>query len=167
VKLSPANGSIFGASSDWRLTLPAKRTLALQVEANAGSADLVLTKARLSHFTGTFNAGSFRLDLTGGTLGGIDLRMNAGSGTAILPAATFSGRIDVNAGSLTLCAPGATGLRITSNGTLSSNDFASSGMVLTGSTWESSGYAAAGTKIDLTVNANAASVTLRRDGGCS
>ena len=166
VKLSPADGSIFGASSDWSLTLPADRTLALQVEANAGSADLVLTNARLSHFTGTFNAGSFQLDLTGATLGGIDLRVNAGSGTAILPAATFGGRIDVNVGSLTLCAPGSAGLRITSNGTLSSNDFASSGLVLTGSTWESSGYGTAETKIDLTVNANAASVTLRRDGGC-
>jgi hypothetical protein len=167
VRLSPAEGSIFAASSDWVLTLPAERTLAVQVEANAGSADLVLTNAHLSHFSGTFNAGSFRLDLTGATLGGIDIRVNAGSGTAILPAATFGGRIDVNAGSLTVCAPGAAGLRITAKETLSSNDFASSGLVLTGSTWESPGYASAGSKIDLTLNANAASVTLRRDGGCT
>ena len=167
LKLSPTDGSIFGARSDWRLVLPADRTLALKVEANAGSADLVLTNARLSHFTGTFNAGSMRLDLTGATLGGIDLRVNAGSGTALLPAATFGGRIDVNAGSLTLCAPGAAGLRITANGTLSNNDFASSGLVLTGSTWESSGYASSEMKIDLTLNANGASVTLSRDGGCS
>lgn len=167
VKLSPTDRSVFGASSDWSLRLPADRTLALQVEANAGSADMVLTNARLSHFGGAFNAGSFRVDLSGATLGGFDLRVNAGSGTVILPAATFGGRIDVNAGSLALCAPSATGLRITTNGTLSSNDFASSGLVLTGSTWESSGYAGAGTKIDLTLNANAASVTLRRDGGCS
>jgi hypothetical protein len=166
VKLSPAEGSIFGARSDWRLTLPADRTLALQVEANAGSADLVLTNAHLSHFTGTFNAGSFRLDLTGATLGGIDLRVNAGSGTALLPAGSFGGRIDVNAGSLDLCAPGAAGLRIIANSTLASNDFGSSGLVLTGSTWESPGYANSPMKIDLTVNANAASVTLHREGGC-
>jgi hypothetical protein len=167
VKLSPGEGSIFGARSDWRLTLPADRTLALQVEANAGSADLVLTNAHLSHFSGTFNAGSFRVDLSGATLGGIDLRVNAGSGTAILPAGTFGGRIDVNAGSLNVCAPDGTGLRITTNGTLASNDFASSGLVLTGSTWESPGYASAATKIDLTLNANAASLALRGDGGCS
>ncbi len=167
VKLSPTEASIFGASSDWRLTLPGDRTLALEVTANAGSADLVLTNARFSHVSGTFNAGSFRLDLTGAMLGGIDLKVNAASGSATLPAATFGGRIDVNAGSLALCVPGIAGLRITTNGTLSSTDFASSGLLLTGSTWESSGYASAETKIDLTLNANAASVTLRRDGGCS
>jgi hypothetical protein len=167
LRLSPSEGSFFGAKSDWRLTLPSDRTLALEVEANAGTSEILLTNARLSHFSGTFNAGSFRVDLTGATLGGLDMRANAGSGSLTLPAGTFNGRVDVNAGSLDVCAPEGTGLRITTNGTLASTDFASSGLVLTGSTWESPGYASAPTKIDLTLNANAASLTLRRDGGCS
>jgi hypothetical protein len=73
----------------------------------------------------------------------------------------------VNAGSLDVCAPEGSGLRILANGALSSTDFSASGLVRSGSTWESPDYATAETKIDLTVNANAASVTLRREGGCS
>ena len=59
------------------------------------------------------------------------------------------------------------GLRIVANGALSNTDFSASGLVRSDSSWESPGYAGAATKTDLTVNANAASLTLRRDGGCS
>jgi LiaI-LiaF-like transmembrane region len=165
--VSAPEDSVFGQGSNWRMTLPIERTVALDVVANGASAELNLANARLSRFSGVFNAGSFGVDLSGAALGGLDVRANAGSGTLTLPAGTFSGRIDVNAGSLNVCAPAGTGLRIVANGALSSTDFSSSGLVQSGSTWESPGYAAAATKIDLTLSANAASVTLGRDGGCS
>jgi autotransporter-associated beta strand protein len=160
------DGTFFPRGVDWDLTLPSGRTLALSVEANAGSYDLDLAGAQLSSLKGAFNAGSVTLDLTGATLSSLDVRINAGSGTVTLPSASFTGRLDVNAGSLDLCAPADVGLRITTSGALSSTDFAGSGLVLSGSTWESPGFASAATRIELTINANAASVSLRR-GGCS
>ena len=159
-------GAFLGRGSDWDVTLPAGRTLSLSVEANAASASLTLTDALIARFSGAFNAASFDVDLSRTRLGDLDIRLNAGSGSVTLPSASFSGRIDVNAGSLELCAPADVGLRITTSGALSSTDFAGSGLVLSGSTWQSPGFATAATRIELTLNANAASVNLRREGGC-
>jgi len=167
LRVSPPQGNLLGQGSNWRVTMPTEPTLALDVIANGAATELHLANARLARFGGQFNAGSFLVDLSGATLGGLDVRVNAGSGSLSLPAASFSGRIDVNAGSLNLCAPQAGGLRIVANGALSNTDFSASGLVRSDSSWESPGYAGAATKTDLTVNANAASLTLRRDGGCS
>ncbi len=166
LRVASPQGGFLGRGSSWELTLPTDRTLSLSVEASAASVRLGLTDARLARFSGAFNAGSFEIDLSGASLADLDVRLNAGSGSLILPSASLGGRIDVNAGSLELCAPGDVGLRIATNGALSSTDFAGSGLVLSGSTWESPGFATAAARIELTLNANAASVNLRRDGGC-
>jgi len=163
-------GSFLGGGSDWRLSLPDDPRFALDVTANGASVDLRLANARLSRFKGTFNAGSFVLDLSGADLaasGGLDVQVNAGSGSLRLPDSSFGGRVDVNAGSLEVCVAEGTGLHVVTSGALASTDFSSSGLVATGSTWESPGYATPETKIELTLSANAASVTVRRDGGCS
>ena len=166
LRVASPEGGFFGRGSSWEVTLPTGRTLSLSVEANAASVHLGLTDAQLARFSGAFNAGSFVIDLSGARLGGLDVRLNAGSGSLTLPSASFDGRIDVNAGSLELCAPADAGLRITTSGALSSTDFTGSDLVLSGSTWESPGFATAAMRIELTLNANAASVNLRRDGGC-
>jgi len=158
-------GAFFPRGVDWDVVLPTGRTVALSVEANAGSFTLALGGAQLSNLEGAFNAGSVSIDLAGARLGGLDVAINAGSGTLILPNTSFSGRIDLNAGSLDLCVPADAGLRIQTSGALSSTDFGGSGLVLSGSTWESPGFATAARRIELTINANAASVNLRR-GGC-
>lgn len=159
-------GAFFPRGVDWDVTLPSERTLALSVDANAGSFTLGLRDARLSTLRGAFNAGDVTIDLAGTTLSGLDIAINAGSGRLSLPNASFTGTIDVNAGSLDLCAPSEAGLRIQASGALSDMDFSDSGLVLSGSTWESPGFATAASRIELTVSANAASVDLRR-GGCS
>ena len=166
LRVASPEGGLFARGSSWDVTLPTSRTLSLSVEANAASVHLGLTDAQLASFNGAFNAGSFVIDLSGARLGALDIRLNAGSGTVALPRASFDGRIDVNAGSLELCAPADVGLRITTSGALSSTDFAGSRLVLSASTWESPGFATAATRIELTLEANAASVNLRRDGGC-
>lgn len=165
--IASPEGGFPGRNSNWAVSLPTGRTLSLEIKANASSADLALRDTPLSRVDGTFNAGSFRLDLSRTSLGGLGLRLNAGSGSLTLPASTFDGRIEINAGSLEVCVPADVGLRIDTGGALSSTDFAESGLILSGSTWRSPGYAGATTHIDLTITANAASVTLRRDGGCS
>ena len=166
LRVASPEGSFLDHGSDWDVMLPVGRTVSLSVEANAASADLGLADASISRFSGSFNAGSFAVDLSRTRLGDLDIRLNAGSGTVALPSSSFSGRIDVNAGSLELCAPADVGLRIVTSGALSSTDFAGSGLVLSGTTWESPGFATAATRIELTLNANAATVNLRRDGGC-
>ena len=105
LRVAGPDGGFFGRGSSWDLTLPTGGTLSLSVEANAASVRLALTDAQLTRFAGAFNAGSFEIDLSGARLGDLDLRLNAGSGSVTLPSASFDGRIDVNAGSLELCAP--------------------------------------------------------------
>lgn len=167
LRVESPSAKFLGEVSRWDLTLPATPSLSVAVHANAGSAEVDLSAARLTTVEVDVNAGSFDLDLSGATVGRLSVSVNAGSGALTLPAATFSGTISVNAGSLSLCAPAETGLRIVTSGALSSTDFAGSGLVLSGSTWESPDYATAATRIDLEISANAASVSLTRDGGCS
>lgn len=158
---------VFPRGSAWDVTLPTTGKLTLDVTANAGSTTLALPDTQLSRFTGTFNAGSFSVDLSGSQLAGLEVSLNAGSGTLSLPASTFDGAVHVNAGSLKLCTAPDAGLRITTSGSLASTDFSGSGLVLSGQTWESPNYATAQNHIQLTIDANAASVSLNRGGGCS
>ena len=116
--------------------------------------------------SGTTNAGSTVIDFAGASLGSLSYTVNAGSVGITLPAASVSGSASVNAGSLNLCAPPGAGLRIELSSILASNNFAERGLVQTGSTWTSPGYATAAVKIDLSLSANAGSVEIDPTGGC-
>jgi hypothetical protein len=82
------------------------------------------------------------------------------------PAATLSGSATVNAGSLALCIPPGTGVRIQSGSVLGSNNYGEKGLIQDGSTWTSPGYGLSSTQIDLSISANAGSVELDPAGGC-
>ena len=160
--------STFLHQASWDISLPADPGLRLQLTASAGSAHVSLPNAHLSSFDGTFNAGSFDVDLSGATLGALTATFNAGSGTLRLPTGAFNGDVGLNAGSLTVCVAPDAGLRVRANGALSSTDFSAAGMSRsTSGEWLSPGVDSATSVIRLTIQANAASVTLRRDGGCS
>lgn len=163
---SPA-GTLLRQSA-WDLVVPADPTLGLDVTASAGSARLTLPGAHLSRFDGTFNAGTFDVDLSTATVGGLAMSLNAGTTTLRLPDAALSGNVSVNAGSLHVCAAPQTGLRIRMGGALSSTDFSGQGLVKAADgTWQTEGVDTASSVVQLTIDANAASVTVRRDGGCS
>jgi hypothetical protein len=158
----------FLRQSGWDITLPSDPHLNLDVTASAGGRRVSLPNTHLSSFHGTFNAGSFDVDLSGATVGGVAMTLNAGSGTLRLPTGTYEGHVQVNAGSLTVCVQPDAGLRIHSGGAISSTDFSGSGLTRgADDEWLSPGVDTAATVIRLSIDANAASVTLRRDGGCS
>ena len=114
----------------------------------------------------TTNAGKTTIDFSGTTLRRLSYTVNAGSTLITLPAASMSGSATVNAGSLGLCVAPGTGVRIESGSVLASNNYAQRGLVQTGSTWTSPGYATAAVQVDLSISANAGSVELDPAGGC-
>ncbi len=166
-----ASGGPFGwttGGGSWRVTLPTDPTLDLGVEVDAGSARLDLDGARLGSVEVQVNAGRVTLDLGAAvSVGELAVQGNAGSVTIMLPAATFRGDIEVNAGSVVLCAPADVGLRIeTGSGSLASYDFSAGGLVKDGSDWTSPGFDTAANRIELDVQANAGSVRLAPQEGC-
>ncbi len=152
---------------NWTVTLPSGTQLDSDIQVNAGTATLDLGGAQLDRLSGDFNAADVRVDLSNGRVGSISLAYNAGSGNVLLPSnSSVSGSVDVNAASLNLCTPPDLGVRIVVSGALHSTNFSGSGLVESGDVWESSNYASATNRADLTLNANAASVTLNPAGGC-
>jgi hypothetical protein len=82
----------------------------------------------------------------------------------VLPAASFQGDLETNAGSLSLCAPDQLGLRVRSNATLGSISLG--GLVQRNGAWETPGYDTAPFKADLAIDASVGSVTINPVGGC-
>jgi hypothetical protein len=170
---TPGGDDFFGMLTEsrgprtWNVTLPEDPRLAVRVDINAGEGRLDLGYANVGQFAGTFNAADVRVDLSDSAVGGLDLELNAGSGKVALPGrSTFEGSVTLNAASLELCVPDEAGLRITVGGALNSADFSGQGLTKTGDTWETSNWGTAANRIDLRIDANAASVSLNPAGGC-
>ena len=158
-----------GVRQSWTVDLPRGLRLGLTVTLNAGSGNLALDGATLDRIDMTANAaGRTVLDLERAKeVGQIGLTVNASDVAIALPAAGTTGSITANAGSVKLCAPPGTGLRLTTgDGFAASNNFDQRGLVGAGNTWETPGYAAAAAKIDLLTTGNAASFELDPQGGC-
>jgi hypothetical protein len=167
---SDPNGTFdVGGTSAWDLALPRTPSIELEVTANAGEARLELAGAHLRDVTLTRNAGSVRLDLRDvAAIGSLRVTVNAGSATIWLPSLSMTGRLDANAGSVALCLPAGAGLRVaTGESVVSSNDFKEHGMTRNGETWETPGYATAAVRIDLSADANAASLSLDEPSRCA
>jgi hypothetical protein len=149
---------------DWDVTLPTGSTIDLTTELNAGRGRLDLAGARLGVLDLDVNAADLRVDLTGATLARLDLELNAGSTAIVLPASSFEGDLDTNAGALDLCAPDQLGLRVRSTASLGSIDV--DGLVQRDGAWETPGYETAQLKADLAISASVGSVTINPEGGC-
>ena len=150
----------------WTLALPTASTVDLAVGINAGSGSIDLGGGNLSAFDAELNAADVTIDLSRATTPDVRVSLNAGSARLQLPASSTAGSLSVNAGSLDLCAPASTGVRITVTSALASTDFGPSGLVRSGDTWTSPGYATATNRADLRLDANLASVSLNPAGGC-
>jgi hypothetical protein len=167
LSIRSAGHAFFEAGGEtWRVGLPSESTLDLSTTLNAGTAHLSLAGMHITTFSGTTNAGQTAIDFSGASLGSLSYTVNAGSTKITLPPASLAGSASINAGSLDLCAPPGAGLRIESSSILASNNFEERGLVQTGSTWTSPGYATAAIKIDLSLSANAGNVELDPTGGC-
>ena len=154
--------SILDTRADWSVVLPTDPRLDIALDINAGSLTADLTGARIGELDLELNAGSADLTLIRvATFEALLLDVNAGSALVTLPNLSFTGGIDVNAGSVALCVPAGAGLRIaTGDSVLSSNDFAAAGLTEENGIWRTPGFAQAPVQIDLDTDANAASIRL-------
>ena len=170
--VTPADGdvgSFLGERDRWVVRLPTANRLDLSLTVDAGEAVADLLDARLGVVEVDLNAGTAIINLRDVTeIAGIDVGINAGSLGIYLPAVSTTGSIEANAGSVRLCAPEGVALRLdTSDSALSSQDFASAGLVEVDGAWETPGYDTAVTRIELETQANAGSFSLNPPAGCS
>jgi hypothetical protein len=157
----------FTGERNWTIALPTDPQLDEEFDVNAGSATVDLGGAHVGRLSGQFNAADVRVDLSTTQVGTLSLSYNAGSGNVLLPgSSSVTGSIDVNAASLNVCAAPDVGVRVVVSGALHSTNFSGAGLTESGDVWESPNYASATNRADLTLNANAASVTLNPAGGC-
>ena len=165
------NGARFafvGRQERWAVGIPTGVPLSLDVQLNAGQARVAPGTAELAAVNVQVNAGAVHLDLgTASALESVDVQGNAGSATLILPDASVSGRLQVNAGSIRFCVPAGTALRVqTGDNPIASYEFDGHGLVRTGNTWQSPDFDSASVRIDLRAEANAGSITLNPEDGC-
>jgi hypothetical protein len=157
-----------GQRSRWNVTLGTDAAYALDVNLNAGEANIDLAGLRVETLTAQVNAvGNSRLLLHDATVGRLDVQVNAGDLKIGLPAAAdLAGRIQANAASVTLCADPGTGLRLRNTSAVTADNFASAGLVRSGATWESPGIGSAAHVVDLVLDGAAANFTLNPSEGC-
>ncbi len=150
---------------EWQLSLPVASTLDLAAEVNAGRGRFSLAGARLGNVRLAVNAGDARVDLAGATVAHLSMSVNAASAWVRLPTAQDLGAdFSVNAGSLAICTASDVGLRIHHVGVLATTNY--TGLVRSGDSWESPGYAMANHHADVTISANVGSVDVNPVGGC-
>lgn len=169
--IGPADsGGLFGFNlnrSNWLVTLPSAPGLDLSLTLNAGTSRLNLAGAHLTGLSLTGNAGSVRVDLSSAaSVGNFDATVNAGDVLVALPDAALAASVTVNAGHLGFCLPPGVGLQVQAGGALSSNNFASRGLIRAGDTWTNAAYASAAVRINLQATANAGHLELDPKGGC-
>ncbi|HEU4920125.1 MAG TPA: DUF5668 domain-containing protein [Candidatus Limnocylindrales bacterium] len=173
LRLESAGGrGIFGISegrSSWTLTLPTDPTLGVDFGLNAGSGTIDLGGVRLGDVEAQANAGSIRVDLRDAVaIGSLKVSVNAGSSVVWLPELALQGEISANAGSATICAPEGVGLRlVVGSNPISSNDYASQGLVQVGDAWETADFGSADVRINLVTEANAGSLSLNPQRTCT
>ena len=152
---------------DWQVALPRSSQVSLSSTLDVGDARYRLSQANLSSAAFTLNLGSLHVDLTDASLGNLTVSTNLGSAWVELGGSSdLSGDLKTSLGSLEVCAPPELGLQITSTGSLSSNDFSGIGMSQVGGVWQTSNYATAAHKANLTVNTSLGSLKLHPAGGC-
>jgi len=172
VRLGDRPAGFFDARSGQQiqLGLPTDAPLSSSITLNASNATVNLAGAAVNQFGATLNASDARFQLLDADManGRISMTLNASSATVSLPrtGSTLSSSVTINAAALTLCAPSELGLSIAYDGTLSSENFAAAGLVRSGDTWQTSGFASASQRLELHLSANVSSTTLDRSGGC-
>jgi hypothetical protein len=171
VAIRPGNdrpGFGFGDARDvWQLTMPSART-SLTLAMNAAQGRLDLEGASIDRLSLNANASDVRIDAAAATeLVDLDLEMNAASLALSLPSRSVRGAISANAGSVQLCVPADVGVRIAAGDNITaSNNFDDRGLDRTGDTWATPDFDDAAERVELEVEANAASIELNPEEGC-
>ncbi|HEX4815418.1 MAG TPA: hypothetical protein VFV66_21960 [Nonomuraea sp.] len=163
--------SFFGdaGGARWDVGLPTDPDLDLGITLNAGDGTANLAGATISTLNLNVNAGSFRVDASGAAaLGDVNASLNAGSATLLLPAGDRLANLSMNAGSLDVCLPPDTPVRVAWSSTLGSNNFDDAGMVsVDDTTWTSAGFDPSASHLELRVSVTAGSFGLVFGSGCN
>lgn len=157
-------GGFAVGDQDWRIELPADRVRELRYESNAGAGTLQLDGATLGRLAAELNAGDLRILAGAAAIDEVRASVNAGRIRLTLGGGAARGSLSLNAGSLELCVPPdvALALRVEDQVAFGHN-LRDRGLVQDGDRWTREGT---GGTIELTVEGNAASLTLDPDGGC-
>ena len=157
-----------GRRSRWNVTLGTDASYAIDVTLNAGEMNLDLAGLHVDTLRVQGNAvGSSHLVMGDATVGALDMQVNAGDVRIELPAtADLVGQVQANAASVALCATPGTGLRLRNTSTVTGDNFASAGLIRSGTTWETPGISTATHVVDLGLEGAAASFTLNPSEGC-
>ena len=157
-----------GHRSRWTVSLGSGVGYTFDLNLNAGEANVDLTGLRVDTLTAQGNAiGNSHLLLHDATVGRLQVQVNAGDLKIGLPAGSnLTGQVQANAAAVGLCADPGTGLRFRNTSTLTGDNFASAGLVRSGTTWESPGIGSALHVVDLDLEGAAASFTLNPSEGC-
>ena len=147
-----------------QVDLPTSPEMTLGIDTFAGSMAANLGGARLSKLTMSVNAAEATGRLAEAVIGSLSISVNAGSADISLPASPFDGLATVNAGSLSLCVPEGTAIRITSSSALGSVD-AGPGFTREGDAWVTSAWTSAGGGSEMRLSVNLGSAEIR-SGGC-
>jgi hypothetical protein len=155
-----------GQHDEWRVSLPSAQVGRLELTANAASGLVDLGDAALERLGADLNAGDLRVVAGSGGTDDLDLTMNAGRLRIETGRAAMAGSISINAGAIDLCVPADVGLRldVTDQLTFATN-LESQGLARSGDVWTRSAGGDAPT-IDLAIDGNAASLTLKPEGAC-
>ena len=116
--------------------------------------------ARLSELSMSVNAAEATARLAEAVIGSLSISVNAGSADISLPASPFDGSASVNAGSLSLCVPEGTAIRITSSSALGSVDVGP-GFSREGDAWVTSAWTSAGSGSEMRLSVNLGSAEIR------
>jgi hypothetical protein len=150
----------------WTIRLPAAQIDKLALTANAASGDLELGDASLTRFDASVNAGDVRIVAGSGGTQDLGFTMNAGRLRLETGRAAMTGRLSINAGAIDLCVPADVGLRldVTDQLTFATN-LGSQDLTRSGNVWTRAATGGAPT-VDLAIDGNAASLTLKGEGAC-
>ena len=152
-----------------------RKTSTARVFLRAGSGNITVNAAKVVATLGngpvdavnvTYNAADGLLDFGGASAATLNGTLNASTIGVILPNGSFIANVTINASTLNLCSAADTGLRITYDDTLSSNNFAGLGMTQSGKTWQSANYSTATSRAEIHISANVSTTNLNPAGGC-
>jgi hypothetical protein len=170
LSVTSANGkgwSFDRGKDDWQVGLPSGVPINLTASLDMGDAHFTLASANLATARFDLNLGSMHVDLTGAKVGTLNVSTNLGAAYVTLDGSSdLTGHLETNLGSLDVCLPANLGVRVTASDSLSSSDFSGSGLVKSGSAWQTPGYDGAAHKANLTFDTSLGSLKLHPAGGC-
>jgi hypothetical protein len=149
---------------EWTLFLPQPQVQALDLTVNAGSANADVSGGVLESLALVANASDVRVNAAEASIADLDVRLNAGRVRLTLGGET-RGVIRVNAGTVDVCTPPTTALRIeTGDDFAFATNLADRGLTRDGDVWTRVG--SDGSSIDLAIEGNASAFSLDPAGGC-